>query len=472
MKRFVTVMIVLLLGLLLIYASNDKNKLVNVKDSFLLKENSTSKPLNIRREAKNGDMLQVRSGGHILRFKPAEMYIAAATHMLKVEFSGAKVVNPVSESVVENGNTGKAGPLSRVTYNNLWENVTLVYDKAGTGVYKSTYYIEPAEDGIDSVNNIKLKYNVPVKVEKGGNLLFTFKTGQLRESKPIAWQEIDGKRVPVKVSYKQLWDKEIGFSVENYNLDYRLIIDPTLTWHTFMGSANFDEGYGITVDSSGNVYVTGYSSATWGTPLNAHAGGDDAFVAKLNSEGTLQWHTFMGSASFDDGSGITVDSSGNVYVTGYSYATWGTPLNAYAGSCDAFVAKLNSSGTLQWHTFMGSASFDDGSGITVDSSSNIYVTGWSEATWGTPLNAYAGGDDAFVAKLNSSGTLQWNTFMGSADPDYGSGITVDSSSNVYVTGFSYATWGTPLNAYAGGDDAFVAKLNSSGTLQWNTFMNR
>jgi hypothetical protein len=86
------------------------------------------------------------------------------------------------------------------------------------------------------------------------------------------------------------------------------------------------------------------------------------------------------------------------------------------------------------------------------------VTGGSSATWGSPLNAYAGWDDAFVAKLNSDGTLQWHTFLGSADPDYGSGITVDSSSNVYVTGWSEATWGTPLNAYAGGDDAFVAKI--------------
>jgi len=224
------------------------------------------------------------------------------------------------------------------------------------------------------------------------------------------------------------------------------------------------------LDSSGNIYVTGYSYATWGgtspSPINAHAGDYDAFVAKLDSSGARLWNTFLGAAGFDYGEGITLDSSGNIYVTGYSYATWGTspsPINAHAGGgSDAFVAKLNSSGIRLWNTFLGAAGDDYGKNITVDSSGNIYVTGYSNATWGTspsPINAHAGDYDAFVAKLDSSGVQLWNTFLGAAGDDLGLGIALDSSVSVYVTGYSTATWGAPIKDYAGGRfDAFVAKI--------------
>jgi uncharacterized repeat protein (TIGR01451 family) len=206
--------------------------------------------------------------------------------------------------------------------------------------------------------------------------------------------------------------------------------------------------------------VTGTSLATWGSPVNAHAaGGSDAFAAQLDSSGVRQWHTFMGSSDSDSGSGIAVDGSGNVYVTGYSCATWGSPVNPYAGGADTFAAQLDSSGVRQWHTFMGSSGYDRGYGIAVDGSGNVYVAGSSNATWGSPVNAHAGGYDAFAAQLDSSGVRQWHTFMGSSDHDSGSGIAVDGSGNVYVVGSSFATWGSPVNPYAaGGSDAFAAKL--------------
>ena len=128
-------------------------------------------------------------------------------------------------------------------------------------------------------------------------------------------------------------------------------------------------GNGIAVDGSGNVYVTGYSYATWNgpagqNPLHAYSGGYDIFVLKLNSSGAYQWHTFYGSSGDDSGHGIAVDGSGNVYVTGYSDATWNgpagqNPLHAYSGGYDIFVLKLNSSGAYQWHTFYGSSSDDE-----------------------------------------------------------------------------------------------------------------
>ncbi|MCP4344868.1 MAG: calcium-binding protein, partial [Desulfobacterales bacterium] len=112
-------------------------------------------------------------------------------------------------------------------------------------------------------------------------------------------------------------------------------------------------GFAVAVDGSGNVYAAGYSSSTWGSPVNIHTAFNDAFAVKLNSSGVRQWHTFIGGANNDYCYAMAVDGSGNVYVAGKAGATWGSPVNAFAASYDAFAAKLNSSGVYQWHTFMG-----------------------------------------------------------------------------------------------------------------------
>ena len=419
-------------------------------------------------------MLQFVSGDHVLGFRKGDMFIASGVYALRIEFVNARPVSPADEGVsldTEN-NRQDVKLLGRVSYRDLWDGVTLVYEKHNTGVVKSTYTVQPRSfGGASPVDRIRLRYNVPVAVDDRGNLIFPFETGQMKESRPVAWQKIEGKHIPVEVSFRALGEREAGLKVGPYDPRFSLVIDPVLSWHTFMGSASEDRGECIAVDTSGNVYVAGYSSATWGAPVNAHAGGIDAFVAKLNSNGVRQWHTFMGSASTDYGRSIAVDTSGNVYVAGNSYATWGTPINPYAGDYDAFAAKLNSSGVRQWHTFMGSANTDWGCySIAVDGSTNVYLLGMSDATWGSPINAHAGGRDTFTAKLNSSGIRQWHTFMGGSNDDDGYALAVDTSGNVYVAGTSIATWGTPINPYSGAADAFVAKMDSSGIRQWHTFM--
>jgi hypothetical protein len=245
----------------------------------------------------------------------------------------------------------------------------------------------------------------------------------------------------------------------------------TLLWHTFLGSPNGDQGRGIAVDGAGNVYVTGYSDTAWGTPLDPYAGGyGDAFVAKLDSGGTLLWHTFMGSKVGDYGVGIAVDRDGNVYVTGDGWPAWGTDPEPDNWATDVFVAKLDSSGTLLWHTFLGSSSnFDFGGDIALGPGGSVYVIGWSELMWGVPLNPPSGQSDAFVAKLDGNGALLWHTFLGGRGRDYGRDIAVDGKGNAYALGDGEAAWGAPRDPYAGGEEAFVAKLDSEGALLWHTF---
>jgi len=298
------------------------------------------------------------------------------------------------------------------------------------------------------------------------------------------------------------------------NLASPLATAPTYHWHTFLGGSNIDSGNDIAVDGNGNIYLVGESLAGWNgpgatAPLNSHSGSWDIVIVKLSSGGAYQWHTFLGSGNNDYGHSLALDSSGNIYVTGESAATWngpGTtaPLNNHAGNTDIVVVKLNSSGVYQWHTFMGSGWSDVGFGMTVDSSGNVYIAGESNGTWSgpgavAPINSFAAGSDAVILKLNSNGAYQWHTFMGGNWSDAGRsivvdgsglyiagessgswdgqgyGLAVDSSGNVYVAGESNSGWNgpgptAPTNAYTANYDMTVLKLNSSGAYQWHTFM--
>ena len=243
-------------------------------------------------------------------------------------------------------------------------------------------------------------------------------------------------------------------------------------WHTFYGLSGYDYDYGIATDGGGNVFVTGISYATWNgpagqSPLHAHSGGYDIFVLKLDSSGSYQWHTFYGSSGIDYGYGIATDGSGNVYVTGSSSATWNgpamqNPLHAYSGSYDIFVLKLDSSGSYQWHTFYGSSDYDYGYGIATDGSGNVYITGSSSATWNgpsgeNPLHNHSGHPDIMVLRLPQ--LALWGSISGRVTKDSdGTGIQnveiwvhdsswnfvnynqTDSSGNYTVGGFATGSY--------------------------------
>ena len=257
-----------------------------------------------------------------------------------------------------------------------------------------------------------------------------------------------------------------------------LATGPALAWNTFLGGTATDQGSAVALDGQNNIYVAGRSTASWGNPINSFAGGAaDAFVAKLNSSGQLLWHTFLGGPAEDAAVTVAVDGNGNVYVGGDSWASWGTPIRLYSGGqMDGFVAKLNSSGGLVWNTFLGSGGSgstgdDHTSGIVLNGAGDIFVAGESASTWGSsPVNPHSGYADAFVAKLNNDGQLQWHTFLGGGGLDSAKGIHLDGSGNVYFVGASSASWGVPVHSFSGSHDMLAAKLNSSGVLQWHTFL--
>ena len=247
---------------------------------------------------------------------------------------------------------------------------------------------------------------------------------------------------------------EVGGATISRTVSYDV---PSVSWATSIGGTNSDYGYGIATDSNGNVYVIGFYDNTVtfapGTTLNS-TGGDDAFVAKYDTSGTVQWAKSIGGTSSDNGRGIATDSNGNVYVTG-KYSTTatfapGTTLTS-VGSSDAFVAKYNTSGTVQWAMSIGGTSPDYGYGIATDSGGNVYVTGYyrgSVTIGSTTLNSVGGSNDTFVVK-------------------YSPPIALHINKSVDVTGDINFTGNLTQNgsAYGGGGSGSSLWTESSGDIQ-------
>ena len=272
-------------------------------------------------------------------------------------------------------------------------------------------------------------------------------------------------------------------------------VGSALVYSTYLGGSNGDSGSGIAVDSSGNAYVTGSTGSTnFPTTTGAFqtifgGGSNDAFVTKLNPTGSgLIYSTYLGGSSQDapfpsNTVRIAIDSAGNAYVTGATNsANFPTTVGAFQSALgggsgfDVFLSKLNPMGSaLVYSTYLGGSGFDGGYSIAVDSAGNAYITGQANSTdfpTASPIQASpGGGEDAFVAKFNPTGSaLVYSTYLGGSSSgaidEFGSGIAVDTVGNAYVTGMTDSTdFPTTAGAFqttfgGGGTDAFVAKISS------------
>jgi hypothetical protein len=263
-----------------------------------------------------------------------------------------------------------------------------------------------------------------------------------------------------------------------------------LVFSTYLGGAGADWGFGIAVDSGENVYLTGSTNSsdfpTSAPKQAANGGGWDGFVAKLNNTGSgLIFSTYLGGSGDDYAFGIAVDNSQSVYVTGQTssanFPVASALQSTFGGLSDAFVAKYNAAGSqLTYSTYLGGSGADTGERIAVDSSGNALVAGATSSLnfpTASPLQAAnAGGVDGFVAKLNGAGSaLTYSTYLGGTGTDWATDIGLDSAGTAYVTGFTLSTnfpTVAPLQAAnAGGADAFVSHLNAAGSaLVYSTYL--
>ncbi|KYC39582.1 hypothetical protein WA1_21740 [Scytonema hofmannii PCC 7110] len=229
--------------------------------------------------------------------------------------------------------------------------------------------------------------------------------------------------------------------------------DGAIQWKRQLDTAGKEFSYSV-ADSVGNVYITGFTS---GALEGSNKGGIDAWVGKYHSDGTEQWKKQLGTAGDDFSNSVTVDSAGYVYITGHTDNSLG---GTNAGDIDAWVAKYDSGGTIQWKKQLGTSKLDVSNGIAIDNASNVYVTGFTSGALG---GMNAGSVDAWVTKYDGSGTWQWTKQLGTEGEDYSNSITVDTALNVYIVG---DTSGSVGKINAGGQDAWIAKYGSNGELQW------
>ncbi len=255
-----------------------------------------------------------------------------------------------------------------------------------------------------------------------GDLEVTTNWGILTEHKPLVYQMVNGVRTAVEGQYTVQSATAFGFAMpQGYNPLLPLVIDPVLTYGTFLGGMATDRAFAIAVDKSGYAYVTGETKSPNFPTVNpldgSYNGGSwDAFVSKLSPDGlTLEYSTYIGGSNLDRAWGIAVDDNGRAYLTGETRSTNFPTHNArqskYSGSAaDAFVLELSAGGdSLEYSTYLGGSLQDAGYGIAVDSRGRAYVTGYTHSSDFPTQNAlyptFGGGDgDAFVARLSSDGS--------------------------------------------------------------------
>jgi Tol biopolymer transport system component/lysophospholipase L1-like esterase len=386
---------------------------------------------------------------------------------------------------------------SSLTERNLYPGIDLLYAGRQQQL-EYTFLLRPYAHSSAIV--LSIRGARMLRIDRHGSLVVSLPGGTLVERAPIAYQLVPGgghERIAARFVLSS--NNRVGFALGSYRRNRPLVIDPTLSYSTYLGGSDGDYVHGIAVDPTGATYVAGGAFSTFvvddfptKNPFQAaHAGGGyDAFVSKLNASGTaLVYSTYLGGSRSDDALGIAVDSSGNAYVTGETCSPDFPTLNPLQGltttdfpCVDAFVTKLNSSGSgLAYSTYLGGHGIDEGFGIAVDSSDGAYVTGQTlsgDFPTQNPLQgAYSGGGDAFVTKLNDSGSaLLYSTYLGTGTGDDGNAIAVDSSGNAYVTGDTggsdFPTQSALQATYGGGGaDAFVSKLNANGSaFVYSTFL--
>jgi Beta-propeller repeat len=261
------------------------------------------------------------------------------------------------------------------------------------------------------------------------------------------------------------------------NQDPCKILPNSTAWAAF-GTGVSQVANSVTTDSQGNFYITGQfgGTTTFGTTSLTATGNSNVFIAKYNSSGIIQWvRKAQGSGTYDKGTSVKVDATGNVYVTGTftNTATFGSTSVTSAGSDDIFVVKYDNAGLVQWVQRAGGTGIDYASSLALDVSGNIYITGYfnNTITFGSSTLTSAGGSDIFVAKCdNATGVFQLANRAGGTGTDIGTAIGINSSGTICITGsFSgTATFGSTSLISAGSTDIFLTTFYPPANIWVNT----
>ncbi len=371
---------------------------------------------------------------------------------------------------------------ARVAYRDLYPGVDLVYH-GDQQQLEYDFIVAPQSD--PSAIQLSFAGVDGLEVTSEGDLRLRTAAGEIRQQKPVIYQQAGDVRRIVDGGYVRRGAHLVGFELGPYDETRPLVIDPVLVFSSYLGGTGTEIGRGIAVDAAGNSYLTGLTTSadfpvTTGGPI---AGADDVFVAKLAPDGqSLVYATYLGGTGSDQGQGIAIDAAGHAYLTGSTTSADFPAVNALQPAIggvgtDAFVARLNADGTaLIYATYLGGNLPDGGTGIAVDEDGHAYVVGTTRSPdfpvrHGVQpmLAGTAPTPDAFVSKLTPSGTaLVYSTFLGGSALEDDVAIAVNRRGHAFVTGMTMSG-DFPVfrpfqpTAVQVTTEAFVTKLSKDGS---------
>ena len=403
---------------------------------------------------------------------------------------------------------------AKAQFDDVYPGIDVIYYGTDQRQLEYDFIVKPGADP----HSIRLGFEGTDKIraDSGGDLVLTVDKKELRIHQPKLYQDVEGTRKEIPGSFKLIGRNNVAFEVGSYDKSKTLVIDPILAYSTFLGGSGDDIGVGIEVNQHGDAVVTGLTISpnfppSPAAPKLGPGGAYDAFVAKISADGThLMYSTYLGGSDDENLHGgfvysdIAIDANGFAYVTGLTKSTdfpvFPNP-GAYqathsGGLADGYVTKLNPAGNgIVYSTYLGGIGFDGNHAIAVDSSQQVYLTGYDgsgtiAANGFQPVHATAcssGNGDAFVAKLNSTGSsLLYYSYLGGNSCNLGSDITLDPDDDVHVMGETVATnlpttidafdktCGTDGTCNGGIADIFILKVNTNitgpGSLSYLTYL--
>jgi hypothetical protein len=381
---------------------------------------------------------------------------------------------------------------AQVAYANVYPGISALYYGNQSGSVEYDFTVTPGANPA----TIQLAFTGAsgVSLDRHGDLVLHTPFGDVVEHAPVAYQAVNGINLTVPSKYVVADAGHVGFQLGTYDQTLPLVIDPSLSFSTYLGGSADDESNAVAVDSQGNMYIAGMTRSadfptTFGIVQGGTAGSAKVFVSKINSLGTMVYSTYLGGNGDDVALGLGVDGNGNAYVTGHTNSSTFPIQGGFQSSLgmgasqNAFVVKLSPNGqALVYSSYLGGGGSDTANGIAVDSSGNAFITGQTTSTnFPTIQGAYktslSGAQNAFVSEVNAAATtLVYSTYLGGRGSDAGNGIAIDGNDNAYVTGSTSSSDFPTLNGfqsiYAGKtSNAFLTEIKTGGgSLVYSTYL--
>ncbi|MDA9121022.1 SBBP repeat-containing protein [Flavobacteriales bacterium] len=389
---------------------------------------------------------------------------------------------------LENGRKHIAAVFNEVVYENVFDGVDIQFLIQGDSF---KYNIICRDE--KALEDFRLRFDgsiSPITLSQSGAIILETLNGKVEERVPLSFFEIADKfhETNVKPAISDSGN-EVSFNLKDeWPVGAKLIIDPLpyRLWSTYLGGQEVDELHRVDADSNGDIYVSGFTGslnniATSGAYQGSLVGFQNSFLAKYDSDGNKIWGTYFGGTAADRCYALRIDESrGCLYIGGSTLSnglgTIGVHQPILASTDDAFLAKFNLEGQLQWCTYYGGEEHDFIADIDLDSLGNPVVTGHTRSTTGvaSDFTALPGFENAFIAKFSTDGLRIWGTYFGGWF-DEGWGIVVDENDDIYVCGVTSSTDGiSTLGAHqiqnGGGLDAFIVKYSPWGEKLWGTYL--